>query len=61
MTPAALQLANSLGISQEHPDFPEEDWRAAVAAGDTREGYWDWVVLEMRFQNHAWLDVDETH
>lgn len=58
MTPDALRLANALGISREHPDFPEDDWREAVAAGDTRDGYWDWVVNEMRYQQHAWLDDD---
>lgn len=52
----ALQLANAIGLNAENPDFPEDNWRTAVAAGDTREGYWDWVIGEMRAQRHAWLD-----
>lgn len=59
MKAEALHLANAVGASGEHPDFPEEDWRTAVADGETREGYWDWVVSEMRYQNHAWLYGDE--
>lgn len=59
MKSEALRLANAIGISSEHPDLPEEDWRAAVVAGETREGYWDWVVSELRYQNHISLDEDE--
>ena len=28
----------------QHPDHPMEDWRRAVGDGDTRVGYWSWVV-----------------
>ena len=55
----ALKLVNELGITGEHPDYPEDDWRAAVVNGDTRSGYWDWVVNEMRYEQHAWLDEPE--
>lgn len=58
MKAEALQLANTLGVTGEHPDYPLMDWQAAVQAGDTREGYWDWVISEMRYQQHAWLDDD---
>ncbi len=51
----ALQLANAMGISSEHPDFPEIDWQEAVQAGETREGYWEWVITEMRNQQHDYL------
>lgn len=61
MQPAALQLANEIGISNEHPDFPVIDWQDAVSEGLTKEGYWDWVIQEMRYQQHAWLDDDERH
>lgn len=58
---AALALAQELGLTAEHPDFPELDWQEAVARGDTREGYWAWVVQEMRYQQHAWLDDEGYH
>lgn len=56
MRESALLLANTMGVNEEHPDFPELDWQAAVTHGETREGYWEWVVLEMRLQNHAWIE-----
>jgi len=28
----------------EHPDYLVEDWQYLIANGDTREGYWDWVL-----------------
>jgi hypothetical protein len=31
----------------EHPGFPREDWRAAVANDDTIQGYWDWLHHEL--------------
>jgi len=27
----------------EDPDHSSEDWKSAVAADDTRQGYWEWV------------------
>jgi hypothetical protein len=33
----------SRGYWEEDPDHPAEDWRYAVANGDTRHGYWEWV------------------
>lgn len=32
------------GVWDNDPDYPPEDWRYEVANGDTRLGYWDWVV-----------------
>lgn len=58
MRTEALRLANEIGISGEHPDYPVLDWQEAVANSETREGYWDWVWSAMRHDNHAWL---ETH
>lgn len=29
---------------EEDPDHSAEDWRYAVANGDTRRGYWEWVA-----------------
>lgn len=55
MKPKALLLANEIGISGEHPDYPEIDWREAVGKGNTREGYWDWVVQAMEYEKHGWL------
>ena len=26
-----------------YPDYPVEDWKAEVANGNTRLGYWEWV------------------
>lgn len=56
MTPKALKLANELGITNQHPDYDHDAWRGAVHDEDTLLGYWDWVVQEMRYQNHPWLD-----
>jgi len=25
------------------PNYPVEDWKAEVAANETRLGYWDWI------------------
>lgn len=31
----------------EHPAFEKADWQESVAAGDTEQGYWDWVVANL--------------
>jgi hypothetical protein len=59
MKPEALQLANAIGISSEHPDFPVMDWQQAVQDGETRDGYWDWVINEMHLERHSWLSLNE--
>ena len=28
----------------DHQDYPVSDWQYEVANGDTRLGYWDWVI-----------------
>jgi hypothetical protein len=42
----ALESANG-GYWGEHPDFPASDWRADVANGDTRRGYWEWCESQV--------------
>lgn len=34
---------NDLSYWDEHPGHPVGDWKAEVANGDTRMGYWDWA------------------
>ncbi|NLS26475.1 hypothetical protein S2M10_14580 [Sphingomonas sp. S2M10] len=41
--PADLMTAHG-GIWGEYPDHPVASWIADVANGDTRSGYWCWVV-----------------
>jgi len=31
----------------DHPDYPVEDWVAAVVNEDTRQGYWEWVKAKL--------------
>ena len=31
----------------ENPDYPVADWQDEVANGDTRKGYWDWVIAQV--------------
>jgi hypothetical protein len=31
----------------ENPSHPVADWQYAVANGDTRHGYWEWVESEI--------------
>lgn len=41
----ALKLADKHGGTWGgHADYPVEDWQYEVANGDTRLGYWDWVL-----------------
>lgn len=51
--PDAAQLATKYDLLDgwgEHPQFSMADWRAAVAAEDTRRGYWEWVVAQLEMQ-----------
>lgn len=43
----AHELRNRYALEGEHPDHPASDWQAQVADGDTRLGYWDWLVVEL--------------
>ena len=45
----ARKLSDNYGYWNEHPDYPVEDWKAHVQAGDTRRGYWTWVHHEKRY------------
>jgi hypothetical protein len=45
MTWNAIQLAEANGGHWgEHPEHTVSEWRWAVGNGDTRLGYWDWVL-----------------
>ena len=35
------------GYWGEHPEYPLVDWRLEAAAGDTRLGYWYWVLARL--------------
>lgn len=35
------------GVWGEHPRHPVADWQIEVANGDTRNGYWQWVMAEI--------------
>lgn len=41
----AAQLEHKHG--EEHPDYTREDWREEVENGDTRLGYWEWVMHQV--------------
>lgn len=46
-------LANALrevfhGHWEQHPDFPESDWRYEADNDTTRLGYWEWVATQER-------------
>ena len=42
------ELITYYGITGEHPDITVQDWVEAVNDHETREGYWDFVVREMK-------------
>ena len=45
MTPEARDLSIRYGdYWASHPVHGVEDWKAEVSNGDTRQGYWDWVL-----------------
>lgn len=39
----ASELSTRYGLWGQHPDHKASDWQYAVANGDTRSGYWEWV------------------
>lgn len=41
------ELITKYGNWGSHPRFDVDSWVSEVAAGDTRRGYWDWVLSEM--------------
>ena len=48
MSEEARKLADQLGgVWRDHPDFPSKDWKYEVSNGDTRAGYWDWVLSRL--------------
>lgn len=58
MKHCAATMAKYYGITGEHPDFPVEDWIAAVAQRDTRQGYWDFVATELKNTDHDLIAAD---
>lgn len=51
---AARQLADDNGgIWGEHPLHKVADWQLEVANGDTRAGYWDWVISELESRSNS--------
>lgn len=45
MTKEARELADACGgYWSEHWNYSSEDWMYAVSNGDTRKGYWEWVI-----------------
>ena len=45
---SAEALEEQYGHWGSHPDFPAEDWMYEAGNGDTRLGYWDWVVNKLQ-------------
>lgn len=46
LNPEALKLSERFGgIWGEHPDWPARDWAREALDGDTRLGYWEWVLV----------------
>lgn len=37
----------------EHPKYPEKDWQFEVSNGDTRQGYWAWVVTRLEHEEEG--------
>lgn len=46
LSASALMEAHG-GAWSEHPHNPVRDWQYEAANGDTRLGYWDWVVAKL--------------
>lgn len=48
MSEEAKKLADAHGgIWKNHPDYSAADWVYEVTNGDTRLGYWDWVLARI--------------
>lgn len=43
----ARKLIDIYGYWSEHPKYAFDRWHREVAATDTRQGYWQWVVQQM--------------
>ncbi len=41
------EIFKNYGFWDDYPEFPSKDWAYEVSNGDTRLGYWDWVVIKM--------------
>jgi hypothetical protein len=40
------------GYWGEHPVHPVSDWQRQVADGETRLGYWEWVMATLEAMSH---------
>ena len=49
--PTAEALTAQHGVWGEHPTWPSQDWKYEVDNGDTRIGYWEWVVQQMELHS----------
>lgn len=38
------------GVWGSHPEHPVSDWCYEVSNGDTRLGYWDWVLTKLSYR-----------
>ncbi|NLG54674.1 MAG: hypothetical protein GX542_03360 [Rhodococcus sp.] len=41
------EVIDRYGVWGSHPDYPPAAWQYEVSNGDTRHGYWAWVVAEI--------------
>ncbi|MCH8553219.1 MAG: hypothetical protein LAT62_14875 [Natronospirillum sp.] len=50
MTVKAEEFDKTFGVDADYrgedEEYPVADWQHDVADGDTRLGYWDWVVAQ---------------
>jgi hypothetical protein len=44
------------GPDDEHPDHSSRDWASEVGAGQTRLGYWDWVLNHLQARQGRLLE-----
>lgn len=44
---AEVQREAAGGVWEENPAHPVSDWQYEVENGDTRLGYWEWVVCQL--------------
>lgn len=49
----AVELANQHGYWSEHPHYSVKDWMADVRDGNTRLGYWTWILFRLLEQRQV--------
>lgn len=45
--PTKEELVKRYGLWGQHPRQTAKNWQYEVANGDTRLGYWDWVIAKL--------------